>query len=265
MNKNKQQSPSTKKTNRPNEVPVEILEQLNSGIRESANLAEMLAIDFATLISYVIPEISNDANKYFKSSDGITKRMLIAGELLSKNLGATNLDSIAKHPADTVRSWAAYAIASIPDITLSERLNLIQPLADDNHFNVREWAWLALRPHITVNIQNAIELMAPWVEESSPNIRRFAIESTRPRGVWCPHIQELKKNPQIGLPLLEPVKADTSRYVQDSVGNWLNDAAKQQPDWVLSICKRWQVESNTKQTTRICSRALRNLKKYKAT
>jgi 3-methyladenine DNA glycosylase AlkC len=262
MNQNKQKLPSNKKTNRPSEVSVEILEQLNSGIRESANLAEILSIDFATLISYVAPEISNNyANNYFKSSDGITKKMMIAGELILKYLGVEELPLLASHPADTVRGWAAYMIACIPDISLSERLSLVQPLADDNHFGVREWAWLALRPHIAVNIQNAIELMTSWLEETSPNLRRFAIESTRPRGVWCPHIQELKKNPEIALPLLEPVKTDTSRYVQDSVGNWLNDAAKQEPDWVRSVCKRWQIESNTKETIRICSRALRNINK----
>lgn len=260
MNQNKQKPTTRKKPNRPNEVPAEILEQLNSGIRESANLAESLAIDFATLIIHIVPEISNDADRYFKSSEGITKRMAVAGELLLKYLGEKELPNLVLHPADTVRGWAAYMIACIPDISLSERLSLVRPLADDNHFGVREWAWLALRPHITVNIHNAVELMTGWVGESSANIRRFAIESTRPRGVWCTHIQELKKNPEIGLPILERVKADTSRYVQDSVGNWLNDAGKQQPDWVHSVCKRWQQESNAKETARICSRALRNFK-----
>ncbi len=247
MSQNKQKSPSSKKTNQKSEVSVEILEKLNSGTRESANLSETLAIDFDILISHVIPGASNNTNRYFESSDGITKRMAIAGELLLKYLGVEELPLLASHPADTVRGWAAYMIAKIPDISLSERLNLIRPLADDNHFGVREWAWLALRPHIALDIQNAIELMAPIVQETSPNLRRFAVESTRPRGVWCPHIQELKKNPEIGLPLLEPVKTDTSRYVQDSVGNWLNDAAKSQPDWVRSVCKRWQLESNIKE------------------
>lgn len=251
---------TSKKANRPNEVPVEILEKLNSGVCESTNLAEILAIDFAILMSHVVPEISTQTNRYFNTTEGITKRMAIAGELLLNHLGAKELPNIALHPADTVRGWAAYMVAGIPDIGLDERLSLIRPFANDSHFGVREWAWLALRPHISANIHNAIELMVSWLEETSPNYRRFAIESTRPRGVWSPHIQELKKNPAIGLPLLELVKTDASRYVQDSVGNWLNDAAKSNPDWVRSVCKRWQQESDTIETKRICSRALRNLK-----
>ena len=42
----------------------------------------------------------------------------------------------------------------------------------------------------------------------------------------------------IGLPILEPLKSDYSKYVRNSVGNWLNDASKTQSGFVRKLCRR---------------------------
>jgi 3-methyladenine DNA glycosylase AlkC len=245
---------------KPIDVPIDVLTQLNSGTIETVNLAECLVVDFTILMAQVVPELASAAKSRILPTDGITKRMAATGQLLLEHFGAAGVEDLAAHPSDTVRGWAAYLLAAIPDLSLEQRLNSIRQLSDDHHFGVREWSWLAVRPYVAAQIDAAIPLLIPWVSESSPNLRRFAIEVTRPRGVWCAHIPKLKQQPDLGLDLLEPVRADDSRYVRDSASNWLNDAAKSQPEWVKMVCDRWQLESNVPETKKLCTRALRSLK-----
>lgn len=255
-------NPTAKRTGARNraEVTPQIRQALNQGTLETANLVEMLVVDFKKLLSTLYSEIPKNALKALSNVEalGITKRMALAAEIILDHYGISEFHKLKNHGSDMVRSWACYMIGKSP-MSFDERFRLIRPLADDSHSGVREWAWIALRPHIAENLSAAIELLTPWILESSANLRRYAVEITRPRGVWCAHIDILKKNPAIGLPLLEPLNADPSKYVQDSVANWLNDAAKTEPHWVTSLCARWQKKTAAPSTLRICKRALRSL------
>ena len=241
------------------DIPSDILTRLNSGELETANLVEGLAIDFDRLLRTAFPQIGLPDDVDLSADAPVTQRMQSCGRLLLSNLGLERLDDVAGHSADTVRGWAAYMIGLAEGLTFSQRLKRIQPLADDPHFGVREWAWIALRPHLADDITATIIKLTPWTRRRSENLRRFACEATRPRGVWCTHISELKEKPELALPLLEPLRNDSSKYVQDSVANWLNDASKTRPEWVVTVCQRWQQESPTKSTMRICQRGQRSI------
>lgn len=246
----------------PSNISPEIIAELNAGTREAKTLAEGLAVDMAKLLRTAVPGLAEEiyADIEGQAERGITRRMESCGQVLLDHFGLERLNEIAKHPSDTVRGWVCFAIGLEPKLKLKERLDLIRPFADDKHFGVREWAWLPLRAHLSKNVSHAISALKPWTKEKSPYLRRFAVESTRPLGVWSVHIAQLKQNPSIGLPLLEPLRADPEIYVQDTVSNWLNDAAKSQPNWVKETCERWLEESRKESTKRICSRALRSVK-----
>jgi len=234
---------------------------LNEGVLESASLSEALSIDFSRLMNCAFPQMNAQSIEQMHQAQrqGITKRMQIAASLLSSQLGSEAFAVLSHHPSDTVRGWAAYALASDAALSLEQKLSGIKALADDAHFCVREWAWLALRPSISLDIRYAIKLFTPWTNDASENIRRFAIEATRPRGVWSKHIAELKDAPQLGEPLLNRVMEDSSRYVQNSCANWLNDAGKTQPLWVTGFCEQWQNRSQSDALTYVTRRALRNI------
>ncbi|MFS8184690.1 DNA alkylation repair protein [Pseudovibrio denitrificans] len=251
---------SRKGASRVADVPADVLRELNAGRIEAATLAENLATDFAALLTQVLPELSDDAAK-LDSKAGITKRMAGVAALIHKRHGAGKLDFLTSHPSDLVRGWGAYLLASLPELTLESRIAQMRPFAVDHHFGVREWSWLALRPYIVAAPEESIEILRPWTGETSEYLRRFAVEAIRPRGVWSAHIPELKSDPSLALSLLEPVRSDPSRYVQDSVANWLNDAWKSQPNWVEQLCEDWLKQSSSEATSYIAKRALRNQKR----
>lgn len=242
-------------------MPTSRITEINCGTIETKNLAECLAVNFVTLFTSVFPDASRSAKTAVSTALklGILARMDAIAAVLLEEYGTDVLDRLKDHSSDTVRGWGAFVVGRIPGLSLKKRLAMIQTFANDHHFGVREWAWMAVRKQISSELEPAIEILASWATHSSPNIRRFASEATRPRGVWAPHITTLKENPEIALPVLEPLKTDPDRYVQDSVANWLNDAAKSKPDWVRHICKRWSACSSSKATAHIVKRAQRSI------
>jgi 3-methyladenine DNA glycosylase AlkC len=248
-----------RKARRVADIDPDVLAALQSGTMQTATLVESFAIDFAVLMACVFPELRGLATGKINREDGITRRMAMAAILILEHVGPSAFESLARHPSDTVRGWAAYLLAATPALDLTERLQRVRPLARDAHFGVREWAWIAMRPHVAADLERAIAVFIDWVAAPEPNVRRFAVEITRPRGVWCTHINALKLRPEIGLPLLQPLASEPVRYVQDSVANWLNDAAKSIPCWVRDLCDECQSSDCAPATRFICRRGQRSI------
>jgi 3-methyladenine DNA glycosylase AlkC len=253
-------------------VPNDVKNSLNKGKSSASNLMESLSINHETLVRNVLNDLNLEyyINPCLKSIHELkNKSSLQCTKVVGKTLlNESNekkdekvFELINKHHSDTVRSWATFFIGFDDNLDIEEKLEKIKKIAVDEHFGVRENAWLAVRHSIEENLDKSIEILSEWTIEDNHYLRRFASESTRPRGVWTKHITKLKENPEIGLSILEPLKSDRSRYVQNSVGNWLNDASKTNPDWVKKICKKWKDESNTPETERIIKRGMRTINK----
>lgn len=249
-------------------IPARVRSALNEGILESVNLTEWLAVDHFELLQHVLadyPELLKTVQYKLSGLAAPSVRTLVVeiGEaLLSENSSQGEsllFDYLANHRSDSVRCWAVYMIGLNKYLDLEIKLNAIRPFAADHHFGVRELAWMAVRDDIAAELPKALELLEKWTISPDENIRRFATEATRPRGVWCKHITALKDEPQLAIRLLESLKADPAAYVQLSVGNWLNDAVKNQPDWVLELCQSWTKGTANEHTLKILKRATRNI------
>jgi 3-methyladenine DNA glycosylase AlkC len=251
------------------DIPEEILEALNSGWIETKTLVEWLSVDRVRLFH----SLANECGLLLDSSDrnelqalrgmSALKQSWGVAHVLSQHvtLGDTAYMQLVEHPSDVVREWCALLVGLVAELKFSRRLAWMKTLADDRNSAVRELAWMGLRPHIAADPVSTIGSLVPWTGSRNERLRRFASEVTRPRGVWCEHIPMLRDAPEIGLPILEPLCSDTSLYVRNSVANWLNDASKTAPNWVVRVTTDWLRKSKTRETEYIVRRARRTLNK----
>lgn len=251
-------------------IPQEVLQALNDGRIATVNLNEFLAIDLARLTRAVAADIGldpqaerlQDTLAMLPAFAPIKRHLHVARALYDLTEPRPERDRIAHalatQASDIARSWAAQWIA-FSAMRLEHKLAAAWRFAADPHFGVREMAWMAVRDEIAGDVDAAVRLLQAWAMHPDANIRRFASEATRPRGVWCAQIETLKSEPWRGLPLLEPLRTDASRYVQNSVANWLNDAAKTQPEWVVQVCERWSRGKVPEATRYIVKRAQRSI------
>jgi 3-methyladenine DNA glycosylase AlkC len=250
----------------------EVLLALNAGAIPTANLNEFLAIDLAQLVPAVARYIGldpaherlQDTLAMLGSFKPMKRHGLISRALYDMAAQSADPDAVAQrlitHPSDMVRCWASDWVR-YSGWPLARQLQAQLRFAADPHFGVREMAWSAVRDEVIGDLDTALDLLQIWVTDANENIRRFASELTRPKGVWCAPIKALQAEPQRALHLLEPLRADPSRYVQNSVANWLNDASKTQGPWVEVVCTRWLDESPCAPTRYIVRRARRTIDK----
>ncbi|HTE28625.1 DNA alkylation repair protein [Flavitalea sp.] len=101
----------------------------------------------------------------------------------------------------------------------------------------------AVRPFLLADPETVMKKMMKWSKHSNENVRRFSSEGCRPRLPWGKAIPSFKKDPSPILPILENLMDDPSEFVRKSVANNINDIAKDHPDIVLNLIKKWKSKS----------------------
>jgi 3-methyladenine DNA glycosylase AlkC len=108
--------------------------------------------------------------------------------------------------------------------------------------------------------ERALSTMEKWTCDPSHHVRRLVSEGTRPRLPWAMRLPVFIEDPAPLLPLLESLRDDGSEYVRRSVANNLNDIAKDHPDVVAKVARKWLRKAG-KDRERLVRHACRTLVK----
>ena len=115
----------------------------------------------------------------------------------------------------------------------------------------------AIREFLRRDLKRTLAVMEGWSRDPDENVRRLASEGARPRLPWSFRLEALVADPHPTARILENLQADPSLYVRKSVGNHLNDIAKDHADWVLARLRSWDLAHPA--TRWIAKRAVRTL------
>jgi 3-methyladenine DNA glycosylase AlkC len=121
-------------------------------------------------------------------------------------------------------------------------------------------AEFSIRAFLNAHPDATYARLVEWSTDPSPHVRRLVSEGTRPRLPWAPRLRHFQKDPAPVLALLERLKDDDALYVRRSVANSLNDIAKDHPDVVVDVCRRWLADASPERRW-VVTHALRSLVK----
>ncbi len=121
-------------------------------------------------------------------------------------------------------------------------------------------AEFAIRPFLVNYPDRTLALLHEWTTDVDLHVRRLCSEGSRPRLPWGLRLQFLVDDPSPTLPILETLRDDPEEYVRRSVANHLNDIAKDNPDVVVDVCRRW-LKGAPKEREKLVKHALRSLVK----
>ncbi|MFI2367539.1 hypothetical protein [Streptomyces sp. NPDC018833] len=110
-------------------------------------------------------------------------------------------------------------------------------LATLREITTRFSAEFAIRPFLDAFPDQVLATLLVWTEDEHYHVRRLCSEGTRPRLPWA---RNLTLPYEVGIPLLDRLFADPTRYVTRSVANHVNDISRKDPDLALDTLERWR-------------------------
>lgn len=238
--------------------------QLDSAaIRQISEVLSELLPDFA---GEAFCQAAVDGLEPLELKQRVNHLVTVLGDFLPQDFtaAAAVLKQVKSHwPEPIAQAGWNNNYAAWPLIDYVERYGLLHPveaLAVLKTLTPLFTAEFAIRSFIRQHFELTYETLLQWCDDSDAHVRRLASEGIRPRLPWAQHLQRLKNDPRLILPILNKLKDDTSDYVRRSVANNLNDISKDHPQLVLGLCHDWQQQITTERH-KLIRHALRTLVK----
>lgn len=118
----------------------------------------------------------------------------------------------------------------------------------------------AIRYFIEKYPDRCFKLFDKWTDDKNVHVRRLVSEGLRPRLPWAIRLKDFIRDPSPIFPLLDKLKDDKELYVRRSVANNINDIAKDHPQLVIKVLKKWK-NPDSKEMEWLIKHALRTLVK----
>jgi len=135
-----------------------------------------------------------------------------------------------------------------------------QVMAANYEITKRATSEFSIRVPLRDHPDETLAYLHTWVHDPNVHVRRLVSEGTRPRLPWSFRLRQFQHDPTPVLELLEHLKDDPVEYVRRSVANNLNDIAKDHPDVVVEVARRWWADGD-RVRRRLVRHALRTLVK----
>lgn len=170
----------------------------------------------------------------------LNERMRLAAHLLHHYLPANYKQTITILRDVIPKLPAGYTTLVFPDyVGLYGKKDFKLSMEALAHFTQFGSAEYAIRTYLKDDFTTTIKVMERWATNENYHIRRLASEGSRPRLPWSFKLEEVLRNPEVTRKILETLKEDTTKYVQKSVANHLNDLSKNNTAYMLDLIGSW--------------------------
>jgi 3-methyladenine DNA glycosylase AlkC len=130
-------------------------------------------------------------------------------------------------------------------------------------FTKRQTGEYAIRPLLTEYTELTMKKMLLWSKDKNVHVRRLSSEGLRINLPWARKTTAALNYYSIFESILTNLKDDSSKFVQKSVGNNLNDLFKHNPKLAEKIVSKWSKSKLSDQALWIIKHGRRNFKENK--
>jgi 3-methyladenine DNA glycosylase AlkC len=139
-----------------------------------------------------------------------------------------------------IEGFGAWALCTFVEVFGADDPEASLPAME--HLTKRASCEFAVRPFLEHHWNAAHDQLVMFTGSDDEAVRRLPSEGTRPRLPWGMRVPRLIEDPGPGLALIDRLRHDPSPTVRRSVANHLNDVAKDHPDLVAAVARRWASE-----------------------